>query len=184
MTEKFIRLISDEGQGAAVAILRASSRPSKAATVLAQDFRVLSYTVSGEVPAAAAELVASLGSMVSEVAVIADTASASTAIALAVASGDLVKSVALLSPAVTDFGDLSDLTTPVLAIFSAADPSRAPDVPRNFCRTIPNCRLVYVYGTGEAPDDERPHAVAAALFDFATRGEKFLVNARSSRLYP
>lgn len=184
MTEKSVQLIGDAGQGAAIAILRAGNTPSKAADVLAKDFRVLSYAVSGKTSAAADELAALLGSKVSEIALVADAASAPTAMALALAHADLVKAVALISPVAFAFGDLSGLMAPVLALFGAADPSRAADAPRSFCRAIPNCRLLYVYDAVGALDDARPEAVAAALHDFVTRREKFIVNARRNRLYP
>ena len=184
MTEKHVRLIGDAGQGAAVVILRAGGTPSKAADVLAKNFRVLSYAVSGREIDAAAELAASLSSKLSETALVADAASAATAMALAVGHPELVKSVALVSPRAAAFGDLSNLKAPVLALFGTGDTAPNPDAPRNFCRTIPNCRLVYVYDASGALDDARPEAVAAALQDFATRREKYLVNARSGNLYP
>jgi len=184
MTEKSVQLIGDAGQGAAVAILRAGNTPSKAAEVLAKDFRVLSYMVSGKTSAAVDELAALLGAKVNEIAVVADAASAATAMALAVAHADLVKTVALVSPVAVDIGDLSGLKTPVLALFGAAESTRAPGAPRSFCRAIPNCQLLYVYDASGALDDARPEAVAAALHDFVVRREKFIVNARHNRLYP
>ena len=164
-------------------ILRAGSAPSKAADVLAKDFRVLSYAVSGR-ETAAAELAAALGSKLSETALVADAASAATAMALAVSHPELVKSVALVSPGAAAFSDLSNLKAPILALFGTGDTARAPDTARNFCRAVPNCRLVYVYDASGALDDARPEAVAAALQDFAVRREKFLVNARTNHLYP
>ena len=186
-SQKYLRSVGDTGQGPAIAVLRASDAPSKAAAVLAKDFRVLSFALEGKpgTSEAAAELAAVLsGLKVAQTALVADAASTAVAMAAALANPELVQSVALVSPAGAEFGDLSNLKAPVLALFGTGDSARAADAARNFCRAIPNCRLVYVYDASGALDDARPEAVAAALQDFAVRREKFLVNARSNYLYP
>jgi pimeloyl-ACP methyl ester carboxylesterase len=186
MTQKYVRLIGEAGQGPVIVILRGGDRPSKAAAVLANNFRVLSYSIDGKAAVAdvASELAAALGTQnVAEAAIIADAGAAATAMAFAVAHPALAQSVALMSPS-GSVGDASNLKSPAMVLFGTADAARAPDAARTLSRSIPNCRLVYVYDAAGQIDDERPEAVAAALQDFAVRRERYLVNSKSNYLYP
>lgn len=166
--------------------LRSTDLPSKSVEVLENAFRVLSFTVddAAQVSESTSEVSQALENLkISEAAIVADNGTAAVAIGLAVARPDLAQSVALLSPSGT-VGEVSNLKVPVLAMFGTIDAARAADAPRAFCRSIPNCRLVYVYDAGRALDEERPEAVAAALQDFAIRREGYLVNAKLGNLYP
>ena len=182
---KYVRLIGEAGEGPVIVILRGGTSPSKSAALLAKAFRVVNFAVD---PAAAAgeaakELANTLeGMKVTHAEIVADTATGAVAIALASAHPELAQSVALLSPA--DVGDVSSLKVPVLALFGTTNAARSPGSAKALCKSIPNCRLVYVYDADRAVDDERPEAVAAALEDFAVRREGYLVNARSGNLYP
>ena len=186
MTQKYVRSIGEAGQGPVIVMLSGGDTPSKAAAVLAKDFRVLSYAVDGKAAVAdvASELASVLGTLnVTEAAIVADAGAAATAMAFAVTHPALAQSVALLSPR-ESVGDVSNLKTPAMVLFGTADAARAPDAARALSRSIPNCRLVYVYDAGGQIDDERPEAVAAALQDFAVRRERYLVNSKSNFLYP
>jgi len=185
-SDKNVKLIDDTGQGAVIVFLRGAAPLSKTVDVLQNDFRVLSFSIAAATPATEVidVVTQSLESLnVTEAAVVADRAAATAAVAFAVARPELVQSLALLSPE-NKVGDVSSLKALVLAIFGTIDPARTPDAPRNFCRSIPNCRLMYVYDAGPAVDDDRPEAVAAALQEFATRREGFLVSAKCGKLYP
>ena len=184
--QKYVRLIDEAGQGPALVVLRIVASPSKSVAVLAKDFRVLSFAIDPKAGTldAVRDLDAALAERnVTEAGIVADTSAASTAIAFAVARPGLAQSVALLSPS-GSVGDVSNLKAPVLAMFGTTDATRSADAAKTFCRSIPNCRLVYVYDAGQAVDDERPEAVSAALQDFAVRREGYLVNAKHGNLYP
>ena len=185
-SQKYARLIDEAGQGPTLVVLRDASSPSKSVAVLAKDFRVLSFAIDPKAGAADAvrDLGAALGERnITEAGIIADAAAAPTAIAFAVAQPELAQSVALLSPS-GSVGDVTNLKVPVMAMFGTSDTTRAPDTPKAFCQSIPNCRLVYVSDADRAVDDERPEAVSAALQDFAIRREGYLVNAKRGNLYP
>jgi len=185
-SQKHVRLIDDVGQGPTLVILRGAASPSKSVPVLARDFRVLSFAIDPKAVTGDAirDLAAALAEhKVTEAGIIADASAAAAAIAFAVAQPEVAQSVALLSPS-GSVGDVSSLKVPVLAMFGTADANRSPDAARAFCRSLPNCRLVYVYDADRAVDDERPEAVAAALQDFAIRREGYLVNAKRGNLYP
>ena len=183
---KTLRLLDDAGHGPAIVFLRGESVASKAAAILARDFRVVSFAVTGA--AAADELAGALAGLgISEAALVARGAVASAALGIALAHPALVQSLALLAPPALDAaltGRLSELKAPVLALFGTRDPQRSPDAARIFCGAIPNCSLMYVYDAVRDLDDERPEAVATALSAFALKREKFLVTGKSSQLYP
>ncbi|MGZ5835457.1 MAG: alpha/beta fold hydrolase [Xanthobacteraceae bacterium] len=155
---------------------------SMSAALLAKEFRVVSLS-GGNADEIAAQLSA-LG--VTEAAVVAATAATVAAFETVLKHPQLVQSLALLAPQPMPAelaARLTELTTPVQAFFGTADPNRTPDAARNFCRSVPNCRLMYVFDTGAHPDDERPEAMAAALKEFAIKREKFLVTGKSSKIY-
>jgi pimeloyl-ACP methyl ester carboxylesterase len=185
-SQKSVKLIDDAGQGAVIVFLRSTATVSRSVDVLQNEFRVLSFSIDSGMPVSElvdmlAQALASL--KVEQAAIIADRAATGAAVALAVAHPGLVQSLALLSPEGA-VADASGLKAPALAIFGTADTVRATDAPRNFCRSIPNCRLMYVYDAGGSVDDERPEAVAAALQEFVIRREGFLVTAKQGKLYP
>jgi pimeloyl-ACP methyl ester carboxylesterase len=183
---KTLRLLGDTGRGAAIVFLRGASVISKAVEILAKDFRVVSFTVTGT--AAADELAGALAGLgISEAGLVGSGAVASAALGFALAQPALVQSLALLAPPALDAaltGRLPELKAPVLALFGTRDSARAPDAARIFCGAIPNCSLMYVYDAVRDLDDERPEAVATALAAFALKREKFLVTGKSSQLYP
>jgi pimeloyl-ACP methyl ester carboxylesterase len=190
VSQKFVRLVDDVGQGAVIVSLRGEGAAvSKAAPILAHEFRVLSFAVaSSSATEAADELAEALGRLgVTAAAIMAASATTNAALSLMAAHPQLVQSLALLAPPALDdaiAGRLSDSKTPVLALFGTRDTARPQDAARKFCRSIPHCSLMYVFDADRALDDERPEAVAAALREFAVKREKFIVTGKSGRLYP
>jgi pimeloyl-ACP methyl ester carboxylesterase len=176
--------LGESGSGARLVMLRkAGGSVSKAAALLARDFKVVS--LAGGAAAGIASELSRLG--ISEAAFVADTAMTPVAFELALAQPSLVQSIATLAPAPLPadlVSRLSGAEIHVQAFFGTADSTWPADAARTFCRAIQHCSLMYVFAAGLAPDDERPEAVAAALAEFARKREKFLVTGKSSQLYP
>lgn len=183
-SQKSIRVLGDAGKGPAIVMLSdAGAGASKTAPLLANEFRVVSLA-GGNADEIAAQLSA-LG--ITEAALVAGGATTASALELALKHPQLVQSLALLAPQALPAelaARLTELKTPSQAFFGSADAKRPSDAARKFCKSVPHCSLMYIFDAGAHPDDERPEAVAAALKEFATKREKFLVTGKSSKIYP
>ena len=182
-SQKSVRLLGDTGKGPAIVMLRGDGAlASRTAALLANEFRVVSLA-GGHVDEIAAQL-SSLG--ITQAALVAGTTATVAALELALKHPQLVQSLALLAPQPLPAelaARISELKTPVQVFFGTVDTNRASDAARKFCKSVPNCSLMYVFDAGTNPDDERPEAVAAALKEFAVKREKFLVTGKSGKIY-
>jgi len=71
----------------------------------------------------------------------------------------------------------------VLALFGTRSTADATGR-RVYRQAIPKCHMMFVYDTDEHLAEQRPEAVAAALKDFMTTREGFLVTGKSGKIYP
>jgi pimeloyl-ACP methyl ester carboxylesterase len=183
---KRISLLDAAGTGATVVLLQADAAPLRVASILAQQFRVLRYTV-GDGNAARTvpisnELAAAIASQGRDpVGLIADAATAEVALALVAARPELVSALALLAPPIPNSA-LAALKTPVLALFGTR--AMLPQVARRMREAIANCHVMLVYDADDDMANQRPEAVAAALREFMLAGDRFLVTGKSGKLYP
>src|SRR5262249_43693019 len=118
---KRVAQLDATGTGAGVVLLQADAAPSHVASLLAQHFRTVRYTVDdakgAHSGAASGEVAAAIASQGNDpIGLIADTATASVALALVTTRPELVRALALLAPRLPD-GAIPELKTPVLALF-------------------------------------------------------------------
>jgi pimeloyl-ACP methyl ester carboxylesterase len=183
---KRVSLLDVAGAGSAVVVLQADAAPSRVAPILAQQFRVLRYTVgdgdAARIVPTSNELAAAIALQGPDpVGVIADAATAEVALALIAARPELVTALALLAPPIPDSA-LAALKPPVLALFGTR--AMPPQVARRMREAIANCHVMLVYDADDDMANQRPEAVAAALREFMLAGDRFLVTGKSGKLYP
>jgi len=187
---KHIRMIEDAGQGAPVAFLR-SSEPAaaKAIEILKKDFRVVTFDVGAAIsPEGEAELLGAFARLGTSVGIISTGALAQQVLKLALQHPDVANAIVLIAPpAIADqklAAELAGLKPPVLTLFGSKGGATAPEARRVYRQAIPKSHLMFVYDTDDGLAEQRPEAVAAALRDFMTVREGFLVTTRSAKLYP
>jgi pimeloyl-ACP methyl ester carboxylesterase len=185
-TIKRVTQLDIAGAGAAVVLLQAGAAPSRIAPLLAEQFRVLRYRVTGgealHTGPASSELAVALASQASDpVGIIADASTAEVALALIASRPELVRALALIAPQIPK-GALAELKTPILALFGTL--AMPPQIGRHMREAIPNCHVMLVYDADRDMINQRPDAVAAALRDFMLAGDRFLVTGKSGKLYP
>jgi pimeloyl-ACP methyl ester carboxylesterase len=181
-----IALAHIAGSGAPIVCLQVGAGVSATASLLSQQFRVLTFTIAGTAgardDAAVAELANAVGAHASEpVSLIADAASANAALRLAAARPDQVRALALIAPSVPD-KVFAEFKTPVMALFGTRD---APaEIGRKMRDAISGCHVMFVYDTDRDMVTQRPEAVAAILREFLIAGARFVVTSKSGKLYP
>jgi pimeloyl-ACP methyl ester carboxylesterase len=176
-----IALEHSAGSGAPVVWLHAGDKTA-AASLLAQHFRVLMFTIADTTHIQDNALANAIGPHASEpVSLIADAASAGAALRLAAARPDLVQALALIAPQVPNKLP-GEFKTPVMALFGTRD---APaHIGRSMREVISGCHVMFVYDTDHAMANQRPEAVAAILREFLQAGDRFLVTSKSGKIYP
>jgi pimeloyl-ACP methyl ester carboxylesterase len=172
--------LTETGQGYPLLLLRTGGG-AKLAETLARQFRVLRC----ERDASADALVAELQTRgIDRLGVIAHGAAAAVALSLAQTLGEKVEAVALMAPPEAEtLGNVAQLKTPVFAVFGSKDRNSPPSRGTSYRAALPNCHLMLIYDAGADMDAERPDAVAAALAEFMTAREKFLVTHKSGKIY-
>jgi pimeloyl-ACP methyl ester carboxylesterase len=181
-TPQRIELAHTAGSGAPVVCLQGDARVSAAAAQLAQDFRVLTFTITHTTGVRDDAVANAIGPHASEpVSLIADAANANGALRLATSRPDLVRSLALIAPAVPDKPP-AEFKTAVMALFGTRN---APaQIGRKMREAIPGCHVMFVYDADHDMANQRPEAVAAILREFLIAGDRFLVTSKSGKLYP
>lgn len=76
------------------------------------------------------------------------------------------------------------LEVPVLVVFGTQDRVIPPEMGRIYKQLLPNCQLLFVYDAGHAITTDRPEAFTEAAVDFLTHHEQYVVNRRSTVLFP
>jgi hypothetical protein len=177
-----IALAHSAGTGAPVVWLHAGEKTPAAASLIAQHFRVLVFTIARTTSIQGDAVANAIGPHASEpVGLIADAGSAHAALQLAAARPDLVRALVLIAPAVPDKLP-GELKTPVMALFGTRD---APaHIGRSMREVISGCHVMLVYDTDQDMADQRPEAVAAIQHEFLQAGDRFLVTSKSSKIYP
>jgi len=188
---KHIRMLEDAGTGAPVVFLQ-SAEPTSAKVIeaLKGSFRVVTFDISAaESTDGESELLSALSKLGPSVGLVASASVAKRVLKLTLAHPDLANAVALISPPSLGAGDkdlvdtLPNVKPVVLALFGAR--STADTTGRRVYRqAIPKCHMMFVYDTDEHLAEQRPEAVAAALKDFMTVREGFLVTGKSGKIYP
>lgn len=107
---------------------------------------------------------------------------AAAAIALALPGSRRVSALALVSPRLEPFPDLSGIACPTLVVFGQADPLAA--TARGYRAQISNCQLAFVYDAGADIAADRPEALVDLAADFLERREAFVVENRSHIINP
>ena len=176
--------LAEAGQGPVLLYL-SKSGATKAGSILARDFRVLTIA-----PDAAKRLVDGFGGA-EKFSIIAQGEAAEQAVALAVAFPDRVEAIALIAPPALDDAGVaalakrwSETKVAVMALFGTKDGASPPPSGRAYRRAIANCNLMFVYDAGAGMDDERPEAVAALLRDFMVSKDRFVVSRESGVIHP
>jgi pimeloyl-ACP methyl ester carboxylesterase len=188
---KHIRMLEDAGTGAPVVFLQ-SSEPTSAKVIeaLKGDFRVVTFDISAaESTDGESELLGALSKLGPQVSLVASALVARRVLNLVVAHPDLANAVALLSPPALSAGDkalvdaLPNVKPVVLAMFGTRSTANA-NGRRVYRQAIPKSHMMLVYDTDEHMADQRPEAVAAAIKEFVTLREGFLVTQKSAKIYP
>jgi pimeloyl-ACP methyl ester carboxylesterase len=178
-----IALAHSAGSGPPVVWLHAGEKIPAAASLLAQYFHMLVFTIAnGQGAAATEELANAIGPHASEpVGLIADAASTHAALQLAAARPDLLRAVVLIAPAVPQKLP-GEFKTPVMALFGTRE---APaHIGRSIREIVSGCHVMFVYDTDQDMANQRPEAVEAILREFLTAGDRFLVTSKSGKIYP
>jgi pimeloyl-ACP methyl ester carboxylesterase len=183
---KRVRQLDATGTGPTVILLQGEERPSPMVALLAQHFRAVRYAISDPRSAAAGtpsgELAEAIGHYAGEpVGVVANAASANHALKLVIARPDLVRALALIAPRAPDAA-LPELKTPVMALFGTR--TFPQQIGRKMRDAIANCHVMFIYDADDDMAEQRPEAVAAALREFLTAGDRFIVTGKSGKLYP
>jgi pimeloyl-ACP methyl ester carboxylesterase len=79
---------------------------------------------------------------------------------------------------------MTQCNVPALVIFGTEDGQALQDMGRLYREKLPDCSLVYVYDAAHEVDADRPEAVVSLVNDFLSRHAAFVVNNRSSLIYP
>jgi pimeloyl-ACP methyl ester carboxylesterase len=177
-----IALAHSAGNGDPAVWLHAGEKTPAAASLLAQHFRVLVFTIARPTSIQDGAVANAIGPHASEpVGLIADAGSAHAALQLVATRPDLVRALVLIAPAVPDKLP-GELKTPVMALFGTRD---APaHIARSMREVISGCHVMFVYDTDQDLANQRPEAVAAILREFLQAGDRFLVTSKSSKIYP
>jgi pimeloyl-ACP methyl ester carboxylesterase len=183
---KRVRLLDATGTGPTVILLQGEERPSPMIALLAQHFRVVRYAISDSGSAAAGAPTGELGKAICHhatepVGVVANAASANHALKLVNARPDLVHALALIAPRAPDAA-LPELKTPVMALFGTR--TFPQQIGRKMRDAITHCHVMFIYDADDDMAEQRPEAVAAALREFLTAGDRFIVTGKSGKLYP
>ena len=190
-THKHIRMLEDAGAGMPVVFLQ-SSEPTSAKVIeaLKGDFRVITFDISAaESTEGESELLSALSKLGPQVSVVASASVAKRVLKLVLAHPDLANAVALLSPPSLGTSDkalaeaLPNVTPVVLAMFGTRSTADA-EGRRVYRQALPKSHMMLVYDTDEHMADQRPEAVAAAIKEFVTLREGFLVTQKSAKIYP
>ena len=110
---------------------------------------------------------------------IARSSDAAAAVSCAIAAGDALEALVLLSPTPSaapggpDDPELEQLATPtLLAIGTDDEPGAAAG--RRYAQRLTSAYLALVHGAGRDVDTDRPDAVAELVADFLIRRERFI----------
>ena len=188
---KHIRMLEDAGTGTPIVFLQAAEPTSaKVIEALKGGFRVVTFDISAaESTDGESELLSALSKLGPQVGIVASSSVAKRVLNLVLAHPDLANAVALLSPPSLGAGDkalaaaLPNIKPVVLALFGTRSTADA-EGRRLYRQAIPKCHMMFVYDTDEHLAEQRPEAVAAALKDFVTTREGFLVTHKSAKIYP
>jgi pimeloyl-ACP methyl ester carboxylesterase len=185
-TTKRVRELDAIGTGTTLVVLQGEDASSRVISILGQHFRVRRFVIrdlgADRTDATVRELVESIGQRGSEpVGMIADAATANTALALVVARPELVRALALVAARVPD-EPFAEIKAPVIALFGTR--GKESQTGRRMREAIPGCNVLLVYDADHDMADQRPEAIAAALRDFMIAGDRFLVTSKSGKLYP
>ena len=212
----------ESGQGATLVHLQGGEglRLTPAHELLARRFRVIaletpSFKASAERPrpgskavvaTTLADAVKSLG--VERVDLWGTSASARTALWLALQAPELVRALVLEAPApIRSDGSASqpeapapagvrlrrdadldrrlrEVTTPTLVVFGTLDDLAPPEMGRVYKEVLPNAHLVFVYDAGHAISADRPDAFAEVVSDFLERHEAFVISRAATVIHP
>ena len=140
------------------------------------------------------------------------SASARTALWLALQAPDLVRSLVLEAPAPVRSEGLAsrpdapapaappgeprlrrdadlerrlpELRTPTLAVFGTRDDLAPPEMGRVYKELLPNAHLVFVYDAGHNISADRPDAFAEVVSDFIERHEAFVISRTATVIHP
>lgn len=188
---KHIRMLEDASHGEPVVFLQ-STEPTNAKVIeaLKGSFRVVTFDISAAENAdGEGELLSALNKLGQHVGIVASPSVGKRVLKLVLAHPDLANAVALLSPPSLGAVDkelvdaLPNVKPVVLALFGTRSTADA-EGRRLYRQAIPKCHMMFVYDTDEHLADQRPEAVAAALKDFMTSREGFLVTTKSAKIYP
>jgi hypothetical protein len=187
----------DSGAGDAIVFLRDSTEQSALIEQLAQNFRVLAFTLPRAVEAStiAAEIdQAAARHGVAQYSVIAGSDYALAAIALAISFAGRVNALVLITPgtellagAANRNGLTADLafeqiTAPTLTLFGTRQDAAAFDVGRSLAKRIANCFYILVYDSDCNIGRHCPQALLELVRDFLKRRDRFVVGRDSSAI--
>ncbi|KXC06263.1 alpha/beta fold hydrolase [Microbacterium hominis] len=79
---------------------------------------------------------------------------------------------------------LADVHTPTLVLTGTADGLFGTEVGRTYRRIMPNATFAIVYDAAHDLSGDRPEAFAAIVGDFLQRGSEFVIEDRSTLIYP
>jgi len=153
---------------------------------LSRDFRIVAAEVQTAHDLAGAIKLRNIGKF----SLVADSMSASAAIAFALESSDSLETLTLIAPqAIGSNGAAKDLPLeeirlPTLVLFGTRDEVAAQESGRSYARRIPKCFYTLVYDAGRDIEVDRPHALYAVVRDFLLHGEKFVFPHESSAINP
>lgn len=120
--------------------------------------------------------------------VIAISAGARAALALAIAAPERVDRLILLSPLQISEGaeelDLAAVKTATLVLVGTGDTSNAVEEARLCRERIRSCHLSFVYGAGHALTGDRPDACFDPILQFLEEGEQFIIFRESQVIRP
>jgi hypothetical protein len=157
---------------------------------LADSCRVISMdsAVGGGHPDKAAvkiaHALASLG--IQSCSVMGTSAGVRPALALALAAGEQVDRLILLSPLLSESGDLglSDVKPTTLVLVGTRDSSEAINASRLCREKIRSCHLSFVYGAGHGIADDRLDLCHDLISEFLKLGEQFIIFRDSQMIRP
>ncbi len=219
-TERFVQADGgrirylEAGQGDSVVVLHEGDglAASPLSNLLAQQFRVLAFEISGlgrspvnEQPSSLRDLARTLAQAAAAVGLdryvlVSTSASAPIALWQAIDAPEPIEGLVLVSPtALLPAGRtvtsgfnrdpelesrLGEIKAATLLLLGTKDKVIPPETGRMYVERIPNCYYVLVYDAGHAIETERPEALFAAVRDFVERRETFVVERNSTALNP
>jgi len=174
------------GVGEKTVIMLHSSAKSALGDRLSRDFRIIAVEVR-----TAHDLAGALKQHnISNFSLVADSLSASAAMAFALESGDSLETLTLIAPqAISTNGAAKDLPLeeikpPTLVLFGTRDEVAAQESGRIFARRIPRCFYTLVYDAGRDIVADRPDALYAVVRDFLLYADKFVFPHEDSAINP